>query len=434
MIYNRIGKNRKNNVLFFDGDLSTTLENHLRSAKDKVASIPKEQFLATPIDNLIDHISDKLYVEPLQIYEDSMEMNQREIKIDVSNNNYRNSFYRNSFGDRGSILIPGIRVIISIPYSGDPTLWQLKPNKWRSILPRADIRTPKLDETGYVDILIEQPSDEPQEQIKHYLDGELENIKFYINAQSSQVEMFNSKIEVNVKRLVEARRERLKKHEGLSELLNIPLKRNPNAPTIKPINIQRKIVRPLPPIPKYGYEQELGITKEDYDHILSVIRHEGATFESTPSTYSVHDEEELRDIILAHLNGHYKGGASGETFRKLGKTDIRIEDNNRAAFVAECKVWRGPSELTKAVDQLLSYLTWRDCKSSVILFNKNNTKFTEILGKIPKVLKSHPKFKKFSNQVNPNEWHFVFMSQEEDARLIEVRVFIFNLFVPKSKA
>lgn len=301
-------------------------------------------------------------------------------------------------------------------------------------MPRADVKNPNHDGIGYVYILIEQPSDEPQEQIKRLLDSELENIKFYINAQASQVEAYNSKIESSIKELIEARRERLNKHECLSELLKIPLKRNYNAPSIKPINMQRKIVRPLPPIPKDGYKPEPGITKEDYEHILSVIRHEGATFEATPSTYSVHNEEELRDIILAHLNGHYKGGASGETFRKSGKTDIRIEDDRRAAFVAECKVWYGSNELTKAVNQLLSYLTWRDCKSSIILFNKHNTKFTEILDKVPEVLKLHPRFKKFSKQINPNEWHFVFMSQEDDARLIEVRVFVFDLFVSKSNA
>lgn len=425
-MYNR---SRKDNVLFCNGELYETLENHLRSAEEKVNSISSEQFLAAPIDDLIEHISNQLYVEPLKIYEDSMEMNQREIQIDVSSNKYRNPF-----GDRGPVLVSGISVIISIPYSGDPKLWKLKPNQWRSILPRADVGNSQSEGIGYIDIVIEQPSDEPQEQIKQRLDSELKNIKFYIDAQLSQIETHNRQIEINVKRLIEARRERLSRHKNLSELLKIPLKRNPSAPPIQPINIQRRLVKPLPPVPKDGYKPEPGIAKEDYEHILSVIRHEGATFESTPSTYSIHDEEELRDIILAHLNGHYKGGASGETFRKSGKTDIRIEDNSRAAFVAECKVWRGPNELSKAVNQLLGYLTWRDCKSSIILFNKNNAKFTEILDKVPEILKSHSRFKKFISQVNLNEWSFIFVSQEDDARLIEIRVFVFNLFVLKNNA
>jgi hypothetical protein len=419
-------KSRKDNVLFWNGELSATLENHLRSAEEKVNSVSKEQFLATPIDDLIEHISNQLYVEPLQIYENSMEMSQREIQIDISNEKHRNRFV-----DRGPILVSGISVTISIPYSGDPKLWKLQPNQWRSILPRADIRNPQSDGIGYINIVMEQPSDDLQEKIKRHLDSELENIRFYINAQSSQIRIHNSKIEISVKRLVEARRERLSKYENLSEFLKIPLKRNPDSPAIKPINMQKRLVKPLPPIPKDGHRPEPGITNQDYEHILSVIRHEGATFEVTPSTYSIHDEEELRDIILAHLNGHYQGGAAGETFRKSGKTDIRIEDNSRAAFVAECKVWRGANELNKAVNQLLSYLTWRDCKASLIFFNKKNAKFTEILDKVPGLLRSHSRFKKFVSKVNPNEWSVIFMSQEDDARLIEIRVFAFNLFVSR---
>jgi len=133
--------------------------------------------------------------------------------------------------------------------------------------------------------------------------------------------------------------------------------------------------------------------------------------------------------MLAHLNGHYQGGATGETFRLSGKTDIRIEDNNRAAFVAECKVWRGAKELGTAVDQLLSYLTWRDCKAAIIVFNKNNAKFTEILTKIPEVLRSHPKFKKDFGQKTEGEWRFVMTSLEDELRQIIVTVFAFNVYV-----
>jgi hypothetical protein len=78
-----------------------------------------------------------------------------------------------------------------------------------------------------------------------------------------------------------------------------------------------------------------------YVDILKIFRHEGRTWESTPKTYFVHPAEELRDMLLAHLNGHYEGVATGETFRMSGKTDIRIEDNSRAAFITECKIWEG---------------------------------------------------------------------------------------------
>lgn len=413
----------RENTLFCGGDLSAVLDNHAKSAKDKVDAIHQDQFLATPADDVVAHIVNTLYVNPLEIYEDRAEMDYQEVQVDVSHN--RN---RNPFGDSDSIMIPGIKVTISIPYTGTPSLWKLKPNQWRTTIPHGDVRSPNSDGIDYLDIVIQQPADEPQQQIKAHLDDVLEGVRFYIYGQMSQIEGHNQALEGNIRKLVEARRKRLNKNNGLADFLNIPMKRNSSAPSFKSIDIKKKLVKPLPPPPQAGYAAEPGITVEDYEHILSVIRHEGATFEATPKTYVVHDEEELRDIILAHLNGHYKGAASGEAFRKLGKTDIKIESDSRAAFIAECKVWRGASELSKAINQLLGYLTWRDCKASVIIFNKHNKKFSELLVKTPEILKSHPRFKKHVKDVSEGEWHFEFMSKDDDSRLIQLRVYVFDIY------
>jgi hypothetical protein len=108
---------------------------------------------------------------------------------------------------------------------------------------------------------------------------------------------------------------------------------------------------------------------------------------------------------------------------------VRIEDNNRAAFVAECKVWRGPKELTDAVGQLLSYLTWRDCKAAIVVFNKHNAGFSELLQKVPETLAAHPRVRKALGQRADGEWRFVFASAEDEAREVVVHVFLFNLYV-----
>ena len=113
---------------------------------------------------------------------------------------------------------------------------------------------------------------------------------------------------------------------------------------------------PLPVPPKTGLVPEPGIPDDTYEHILQFIRHQGRTFERTPATYSVHGEEGLRNIVLAQLNGYFEGDAIGEAFRGSGKTDICIEQDNRAAFVGECKLWTGPAGLIAALDQLLGYL------------------------------------------------------------------------------
>jgi hypothetical protein len=159
-----------------------------------------------------------------------------------------------------------------------------------------------------------------------------------------------------------------------------------------------------------------------------VIRHEGRTFETTPKTYAVHDEEQLRDILLAHLNGHYQGEASGETFRRAGKTDIKIEDKNRAAFVAECKIWKGPKEFSQAIDQLLGYLTWRDCKAALIVFNKHNAKFSSLVESVPSIFQAHKNFRSDLRPGIAGEWEFNMTSREDEGRVVRIHVFVFNLY------
>ena len=90
--------------------------------------------------------------------------------------------------------------------------------------------------------------------------------------------------------------------------------------------------------------------------------------ERTPSVASGKDEEELRDQILVQLNGTFEGGATGETFVQKGKTDILVKDGERHIFVGECKWWSGAKACGDAIDQLLSYLPWRDEKAALILF------------------------------------------------------------------
>ena len=102
----------RENLLFYEGDLDATLRSHQGSISSRVDSIPRDQFLNTSIEELIQHILSVIVVEPLTLYEDRAEMEQRETKIDVSG--WRD---RNPFRDRGPINIAGIEVEVVIPYT-----------------------------------------------------------------------------------------------------------------------------------------------------------------------------------------------------------------------------------------------------------------------------------------------------------------------------
>ena len=420
-----------NNELFANGYLSDVLrQNQQTRVGPAVEEIPKDQLLVTPVTDIVDHIFAQLSIEPLVIHEDRMETTEEETKVDVSGD-----WRRDLRHHRGPFYVPGYKICIIIPFTGDSDLWKLTPSTWKSSCPHGNVRQPRGNRAGSVEMIFCCPTDtldEDEPRLKNEIERQLNLLRSYVKSSTQDINNYNIGLKESIEQHIKARKGRILKMDGLASRLGLTLTRNPDAPPIEPLRLKRKLVRPLPPPPDSGFEPEPGIDKETYEHILGVIRHELRTFETTPATYKSLEEEDLRNILLAHLNGHYEGDATGETFRNRGKTDIRIEDEKRAAFVAECKIWRGPKELCSAIDQLLNYLTWRDCKASLVIFNKEVKGFSKVLSDISKELSEHKLFKKeFGDQQRPAEWRFVFRSAEDEQREVIVHIFAANLFSPR---
>ena len=271
--------------------------------------------------------------------------------------------------------------------------------------------------------------------MKAVFDEQRKMIVEYAQWSRSDLEPFNSTLSSTIRRHVEERRKYIEQTDGLVSMLDIPIRPDASAPPIVPVQLQPHIVVELTPPPRTGVKPEYGIRQDIYQKILEIIRHEARSFETTPETFNLLEEEQLRDVLLAHLNGHFKGAATAEAFRKKGKTDILIEERERSAFVAECKVWSGQAQLKRALDQLLDYLVWRDCKACLIIFNKNVTAFSELLKKVPETLGSHEFLVRSLGDHQPEgELNYLFRSKEDPGREIMVHVFLVNVFFKKKRA
>jgi hypothetical protein len=415
--------------LFSQYLLENVIEHQKKLIIEKIDAIPNDQFMNTSEERIIEHVESIVDINPLKLYEDEKTMEKKEIEFDVSGIRARNPY-----GGSNPIYVKGIRIVVSIPFTGDTELLNAAPLR-TMVFYQGTIVEKNSDGIGYIKIEYEQPLDEDPSKIKKYIDEQIRGIKSKISEQAHRIQEFNESIRSNIEQAIRIKKDRLKKYDDIVEFIGIPLKPKVGVPDYKKINLAKRQIKPLPSIPKEGYKPEPGISAEQYEYILNVIRHEGRTFEGTPETFHNLEEEELRNILLAHLNGHFQGSATGETFRKKGKTDIRIEDNNRAAFSAECKIWHGKTGLFESVEQLLGYLTWRDCKASIIIFNKHNAKFSDILNTIPNVLPEHNNHIKKISDTNEGEWRYLFSSEDDENRQIIIHFFVFNLFVnAKTKA
>jgi hypothetical protein len=269
--------------------------------------------------------------------------------------------------------------------------------------------------------------DYSKDAINRDIEENLQSIEEYLKWIKQDIESHNTQLQNKIRCQVVQRRERIGIIQSVSKTLNIPIQSRDEAPSLTHLPLNPKVIQQLST--QNNRPPEYTISNDDYENILRIIRHVGSSYERTPVTFAKHNEEELRDILMSHLNGYYDGLANGEAFRKKGKTDICIEFKNRAAFVAECKVWKGEQKITEAIDQLHGYLTWRDCKTALIIFNKNVAGFKQIQEKVPVILTKHPTFLRIENTHNSGEWRMVFRSSEDPERLVLIHVFLFNLFV-----
>lgn len=413
-------------LLFYGNDLSDVLRANLERAKSDVDQIPESQFIHSSDGDIVEHVYSKREVVPIELHEDQKELDTQETQVDV-----RHDFNRAILDKSRPCMIAGVRITVSVPFFGDANLWRCQPSTFTLNPPRGHVRASHDNNGGYLEIVLERPSDSLGDggEIKQQIEGTLSSIRGYLGDIKRDMDAHNRQLRVHVQQCVTNRRARLGKHAEVAKVLSIPLRKRSGAPDPAALSIKRKLIKPLPSAPMTPPEP--GIRDEDYEHILKVIRHEGRSFEATPGTFAKHDEEELRDIILAHLNGHYEGDASGETFRRSGKTDIRIELDNRAAFVGECKVWRGQKQLHEALDQLLGYLTWRDFKAALIVFNRDMAGFSGIQATLAKSLETHPNFISPVRIDQPGEWRVRVRSRDDADCQITLHVFLFNLYVPE---
>lgn len=411
------------NYLFSDGDLQPTLDNQLRTARNAVASMRRDQFLATSIDTLVEHLVVEYSVTPLTLHEEQRFMDREEAQIDVTG---RFDYFQ---AHSGPTIAKGFRFTFFYPFSGDANLWKLRPNTWSTGLPSAEVDARR----SLLIIRIENTSSASPEQLKQSLDSQLSNIRNYIGWQAQMLSAFNEQLPRQIRESVENRRKELEQLDGFAAVFDIPLVKKPGMPDFKPIEMVKKVSRPLPRVPATGVKPEPAINAEAFEEILRIIRHAGASFEGTPQTYAAIGEEGLRDNMLSHINVIFEGKATGETFRKYGKTDIRIEEESRSAFVAECKLWGGQKLLGETLDQLLGYLTWRDCKAALVIFNKSVAGFSGTQEQVRPALIARPGYLR-ELSAPAGEWRFVFQSKEDPSREVTVHVFMFNLYVAPDRA
>lgn len=237
-----------------------------------------------------------------------------------------------------------------------------------------------------------------------------------------QMNQYNEHLPGEIRRIFEkVRSQREKEHQVFLEL---------GVSNLPKTAIEVPVIKKITPIPSMTENKEISykLKEEIYRDILQHIYQIYKGYEKQVSTYRSKHEQELRDLILPPLNSTFIGmNSSGETFNRNGKTDIvtKAPDNSNV-FIAECKIWRGESQLSEAIDQLLKYVTWRDTQTALILFVKHSG-IKDIVEKAKNTIMHHRcYFSGGGNGCGESSFSYTFHTAEDEKCHIALELMIFH--------
>lgn len=417
--------------LFEEGTTTESFCLTLKRIKEEIEGLSNEKICSTDLDELSYYYIKNNMVEKIELSKSNIKKELCETKI-----KQYNSFYRNRI-DRSEpeyYLVDGYKVVFTIPFEGNEELLRLEPpTHFMKKFPVDRILPPTEEKCGEIVISLEFRTNELQDVPNSH---EFVSIKFNekmrpyyetINRINEEVKKYNDRLSIVIREWLDKRLQKANEYLQMRERLELPLELSRDAPNTKPI-LMKKIKKKVSFPNQKKEETEYEISDADYENIKNVVGLACIAMEKTARTFAKLPEEDLRDIILANLNTHYQGTASGETFNKTGKTDIYIPFANKAAYIAECKVWHGNKKFLEAIDQLCGYTTWRDTKTSLIVFNKDNKNFEEVINKIDQALKQMERCKEIIRREH-NEWQGKFTKEEGSEDSLVINIVVFDLYI-----
>jgi hypothetical protein len=379
----------------------------------EIDSLGTDRLLSSDLDALCDYFEQKYQFEPPRMLKDDAEADQREVGVDVSRDPLRD------IRDRSRPFeIKGTSVSLFVPFKGDATLFMYQPSSFTSSNPHGVVREGEL-------VLTEVTVNHNAEQVKAGLQRTLGEVVMYLSWVEKDIEKFNAGLRAQARAYIECRRKKLQADQTLVASLGFRLREREGAPrTFAVPTVRKKVVPRLPP--KEDPSRDPALDMDNYEHILGVISNMVAVMERSPHAFRGMKEEDLRQHFLVQLNGQYEGQATGETFNFEGKTDILIRVEGRNIFIAECKFWHGPQSFSEAIDQLLGYLSWRDTKAALLVFNRGGN-LTATLSKIPQLVRGHPSFVREWINVGETSFRFTLSHRDDPARELVLTVMVFEV-------
>jgi hypothetical protein len=400
--------------LFSGGDLRASLANVMRELQHEVDHWPPDELLKAAEADLVEHLTEKYIVEGAVLRRQEAAL----LPVSEERREYLDERQR-------QVHTTTTKLMLAVPFDGDAATFNMRASQWTSNPPYGAVQNGELVLT-WMGAGASDPG-----QVKQAFDAMMNKIEQHLGWAHHDIREHNSAVGREVTNLVSSRRAKLLADRQLEAGVGFPVRRRSDADSYS-VPVRRKTVTPANPRPTSGtsapFQPEPALADADFESALRVLTNSRNALERSPTMVAQMKEEQIRDLLLVNLNAQFEGRASGELFNGAGKTDILIRVEDKNIFIAECKIWKSIKTIGEGLDQLLSYLVWRDTKAALLLFVRRKN-FSEVVGKAEGQIKLHTNFKRVGpHQGEPgSRSDYVFHANGDPAREIQLAFLPFAL-------
>lgn len=247
-----------NGIALFSGpELSEYLDTQSQRIEKLVLGIGAQRLLKTDVEKIVLEINKKLSVSPIVLLEQEITVNNKETKVDVSQNSFR---YIHDI--KKPVFVSGTKVTYYIPFQGNVELLKLKPNRYNYNPPHV---TKIIKNELIIEYIITNGN---VKKTKSDFDRDFANIKQWIGYINNQIEKHNQELVKPIRsKLLNRQQILISSQEQINELgykIRPKQTRTPKAKTQIKETVPTKIKKVKKATVKKSIEAEL-----EYDVALS---------------------------------------------------------------------------------------------------------------------------------------------------------------------
>jgi TIR domain len=216
-----------NSLLFYRVNIFDVLAYQEKRVKEEVDRLDSHRIQSVPEDELVLHMASRFKIEIPVLEEDKAFVSHREVNVDVSRDPMRMIFDRSS-----PFYIKGTEITFTVPFKGEPDLFEVRPQTFNMNPPRGEI-------AGHEIRLAYRSTNENAAAIKTEYQMSIQSIKQHLGWLENSIASFNSTLGQKIQTLIAQRRQKLAATADMISSLGLPVKQAEVLTTSPPANISK---------------------------------------------------------------------------------------------------------------------------------------------------------------------------------------------------